>query len=197
MFIYWKIIRDYSHGVFIGVNTNMKTKTLREIGLSRKQFDLLDTKCKYDLACGQVSFSDQSLFCYEYTKIPRLDLAFKNSQYSFLHTLRAPVGFSYVYFVYNKKTGVVKLGKSRNIWARILNHVGAFVSYGNAELKDLGCIFSRNAFSDDLDIECLFLDYYNQSFPSASKIKREYFVVKDSRETIKKVIQFFNKINAL
>jgi hypothetical protein len=170
----------------------MQVTPLKKQGFTRKDFESLEPYCRYNLSLGQECFRDRSIFHDRFIKLPRLDLVVRNKEYSFLHKLKAPKNHSYIYFVYNKKTGAVKLGRSNRVWNRILNHINAFISYGGSSLNDLGCIFSREAFADSCEIESKFISYYADKFPSAIKIKKEFFATENSRDTIKAVLKFFN-----
>lgn len=163
---------------------------LSEVKINHKNWESMKPKNRFDLMLGKICLRDKSIFHEKFVKLPMLDKVIGNADYFFLYDLKCPKGWEYIYFIYNKKTNIVKLGKSKRIWDRINTHVSNFISYGGAELKDIGVIFSRNPFPNHLNVESEFIKYYGDKYSQNIKIKNEFFQTENSRSSIKGILDF-------
>ena len=129
---------------------------------------------QFDLSFGVFDFHWQTTYTQKWCNIPKSSHLYLK-EFSFLKDLRAPKGWYYLYFIWNKKSGVIKLGQSSKPINRIKQHIRNFVCYGNNELEDIGCLFSRNPFPCHVKAEEEFITYCKKKCPNIKIEGKEFF----------------------
>ena len=78
----------------------------------------------------------------------------------------------FLYSVYNRKSKIVKLGKSTDPVKRIKTHIANFMTYANADLSDLGYIFGRFPFPVEQDPEGVFLKTFKKYAEEPKSVRK-------------------------
>lgn len=133
-----------------------------------------------------------NLFSKNYTYIKNLSSIKDNIFYNFLKKITCPKGYYYLYCIYDSKNNITKLGKTNNPYKRTLQHVSNFIAYGSSSFEEIQCIWSRNSFDENLNMEKEFLNMFKESNPLCPQNQLEFFSQANTQDVNRFVFDFFN-----
>ena len=159
-------------------------------GEGRIWWESVPAKNRYDASIGCQHHGSQTQFCNKICRLRNLDLVLQNLDFSFLDNINAPAGWCYIYAIIDKKSGVLKIGKTKRPMKRIKEHSYLFQAYGKSSLCDLAAVFSRNPIPEFENPEARFLEYVqNNSKIKFDKIGNEFFITRDSKNFGDKILK--------